>query len=115
MIVKIENLRLRAVVGTEQSERREKQDVVVNVEFEYDGEPAAERDDIACAVDYGEMVRRIADDVESSRCFLLEALCRRVAGIVMSDPKVAYVTVRVAKPNALPQADSVSVSCALRR
>ena len=37
MIIKIENLKLRTIVGIYEWEKKTKQDIVINVEIEFDG------------------------------------------------------------------------------
>lgn len=111
MRIHIENLRVRTLVGVNDWERETRQDVVINVELDFDGSRAAETDDLADTLDYKTLSDRIVEEVESAGCFLLETLCSRVLGIVLSDAKVTRATVRVDKPGALHHADSVAVSC----
>lgn len=115
MIIRIKNLRLRTIVGVFDWERQTPQDVVINIQLECDGRPAAQSDDLADAVDYKAIKRRVIEVVEASRCQLLERLASQVLDAVMSDPKVANATVEIDKPGALRFCDSVSVSCNARR
>ena len=115
MIIHITNLRLRAIVGTEDHERENKQDVVVNVKLEFDGAGAARSDDLAQTVNYKALAERIGRTVEGSSCHLLEKLADKCLEIVMSDERVSSAEVRIDKPGALPAADSVSVTCSARR
>ena len=45
MIIKIENLKLRTTVGIYDWEKEIKQDVIINVEMEFDGSKAIETDE----------------------------------------------------------------------
>ena len=62
MLVRIKNLRLRTVIGVYEWERNRKQDVVVNVEFDFDGQAAAASDRLEDTVDYKALTRRIIDE-----------------------------------------------------
>jgi len=111
MIIRITNLRVRAIVGANEWERHQKQDVVINVELSYDGSAAAASDDLRDALDYKALKHAIIAEVESSRYYLLETLCARLLEIVLADAKVQRATVTVDKPGALRFCDSVSVTC----
>ena len=115
MTIRIKNLRLRTIIGVNDWERRRKQDVVINVELDFDGRSAAKSDRIEDTVDYKALCKRIIDQVERSRFCLLEKLADCVLKTVLGDPKVRRVAVEVDKPDALRSADSVSVTCRRRR
>ncbi|HHS13821.1 MAG TPA: dihydroneopterin aldolase [bacterium] len=115
MIIRIKNLRLRAVIGINDWERKTCQDVIINIEFEFDGTRAAESDDLKDTVDYKNLKMQIMKEVESSRFFLIDKLAHHVLTLIMRDQKVQWARVEVDKPHALRFADSVSVSCEARR
>jgi D-erythro-7,8-dihydroneopterin triphosphate epimerase len=115
MIIRIKNLRLRTVVGTNEWEREAPQDVIINVEMEFDGSTVARTDRLQDTIDYKTVKRRIIDVVEGSSFYLLDRLANRVLEIVMEEEKVQRATVEVDKPHALRFADSVSVSCSAQR
>ena len=64
MIIHIENLRLRTVVGIFEWEKNVKQDVIINIEIEFDGTKAIESDDIAHTIDYKSITKKIISEVE---------------------------------------------------
>lgn len=111
MIIRIKNLRLRAVIGVNDWEREVKQDLIINVEFEFDGGKALASDDIKDTIDYKQLKRRIIREMEDSEYHLLDAFAGRILEIVMDDARVTKATVEVDKPHALRFADSVSVLC----
>jgi len=115
MIIRIKNLRLRAIVGTNAWEREAPQDVIFNIRMEFDGTKVAETDDLASTIDYKMMKRRIIKEVEEAHFYLLETLASRVLRIVMEEEKVQKATIEVDKPHALRFTDSVSVSCSAER
>ncbi len=111
MKIRIKDLRLRTIVGVYEWEQKQPQEVVVNVELEFDGDQAARTDDLADSVDYKALKRRLLDEVQYCRYKLLEKLARHVLDIVLDDEKVLRATVEVDKPHALRFAESVSVVC----
>ncbi|MBN1780251.1 dihydroneopterin aldolase [bacterium] len=111
MKIKIKNLRLRTIVGIYAWERKETQDVIINITIEFDGSGAAQTDNVRNTVDYKALKKRIVSEVESSRFKLLEKLADHVLRIILEDKKVLSARVEVDKPHALRFADSVSVTC----
>ena len=107
--IRISNLKLRTVIGTNDWERECKQDVLINVKIDFDATKASESDHIKDTVDYKAITKRIIGEVEPSSFFLLEKLAKCILIIVMKNPLVKEATVRVDKPLALRFADSVSV------
>ena len=115
MEIHIKNLRLRTIIGINDWERKNKQDVVVNILIEFDGKCAAESDDINDTVNYKSITKEIIQKVENSNYFLLEKLADQVLQIVIASDAVHRASVQVEKPHALRFADSVSVRCSAER
>lgn len=109
MILRIINLRLRTVVGIYEWEKNVKQDIVINVEIEFEGDKAIETDNISDSVDYKKINKEIISTVENSEYNLIEKICGDVSDIVLKNNGVNSVTVRVDKPGALRFTDSVSI------
>ena len=105
----ITDLQSRCIVGVNEDERREKQDVIINLSIYADLQTAGRADRFEDAVDYRAIKKRILALVENSRYFLLEALAEAVAGVCLATPCVMKVEVRVDKPSALRFARSVGV------
>ena len=105
----VRDLLVRGIVGINPEERRAKQDVVINLELDVDTRAAASSDDIADAVNYRTVCKRIIEHVESATPFLVERLAADVAHIVLSEFGVEKVRVRIEKPGALRFARSVGI------
>lgn len=110
MRIKIKNLRLRTVIGVFDWERKEPQDIVLNIEIEFDGSAAAASDDLNDTVDYKSHKKRIMHLVESAETLLLERLADQIHKLILEDEKVTWASVEIDKPHALRFADSVSVT-----
>jgi len=107
--IRIKDLHLRTIIGINEEERRNRQDVLINVELLADTRPAGASDDIEDAVNYRTITKRIIALVEGSQFFLVEKMAAEIASICLADPRVEAATVRVEKPGALRFARSVGV------
>jgi FolB domain-containing protein len=106
----IRDLLIRGIVGINDDERTNRQDIVVNVTMAVDTRPAARSDAIADAVNYRTVAKAIIAHVEQGSPMLVERLASEIAAICFeSDARIAEVEVEVEKPGALRFADSVGV------
>ena len=111
----IRDLALRCIIGIYPEERRERQEVIINLVLEGDFSAACRSDAIADAVDYKAIKKKIIPLVESSRFNLVEALAERIAAVCLQDAQVLRATVTVDKPGALRFARSAAVEIARER
>jgi len=105
----IQDLLLRTIIGINDEERRNRQDVLINIVLYADTRAAGASDAIEDAVNYRTLTKRVIERVEASRFFLVEKLAADIAALCLEDPRVAAVDVRVEKPGALRFARSVGV------
>jgi dihydroneopterin aldolase/2-amino-4-hydroxy-6-hydroxymethyldihydropteridine diphosphokinase len=107
--IQIRDLLLRTIVGINEEERRNRQDVLINVVLYADTRAAGASDDIEDAVNYRTITKRIIDLVEGSRFYLVEKMAAEIAALCLEDSRVGRARVRVEKPGALRFARSVGV------
>ncbi len=107
--IQIKDLLVRGILGVNDWERTNKQDILINVLLFTDLKPAGESDDLEHTVNYRTVSRAIVDQVESSQRFTAEALAADIAKICLSNSGVERVRVRVEKPGAIRFAESVGV------
>ena len=105
----IKDLLLRGIIGINDDERVNKQDIRINLVMFADTRPAGDSDDIRDAVNYRTITKHIIRHVEASADFLVEKLVADIARIVLTEYDVERVIVRVEKPGALRFAESVGV------
>jgi dihydroneopterin aldolase/D-erythro-7,8-dihydroneopterin triphosphate epimerase len=105
----IKDLMLRCILGLSGEERREKQDVLINLVLWTDLTRAAVSDSIEDTVDYAALKKRIITLVEGSQFHLAETLADRIASLCLEQPAVQQVQVTLEKPTALRFAHSVGV------
>lgn len=106
---------LRCVIGIRDDERREKQDVVINIALSADLTKPGQTDEVADTVDYSEIKKRIVALAEHSSFFLVEALAEAIAAICLDYPMIEQAQVTVEKPSALRFARSVGVEITRHR
>ena len=106
----IRDLALRCIIGIFPEERREKQDVVINIEIRYAISEAALEDRIHGALNYKTITKEVIRHVEQGSFLLLEKLVADVLDICSSHRDVLFSRVTIDKPHALRFADSVSLS-----
>jgi FolB domain-containing protein len=111
----ISDLTVRCIIGVNEEERRERQDVVINLAIYADLRKAGQSDRFEDTVDYRAIKKRIVSMAESSRYHLVEALAEAIAEICLEHPAVKKVQVRVDKPGALRFARSVGVEITRER
>ena len=107
--VHIKDLLLRTIIGINDEERRNKQDVLINITLHAD-HAAAVSDDIADVVNYRTIAKQTIRLVENSEFFLVEKMALEIADICLADPRVERAIVTVEKPGALRFARSVGVT-----
>ena len=107
--IQIQDLLLRAIIGINDEERRNRQDVLINVTLHADTRAAGRSDDMADAVNYRTLTKRIIALVENCQFYLVEKLAAEIAALCLDDPRVERADVRVEKPGALRFARSVGV------
>jgi len=111
----IADLRARCIVGLSEDERREKQDVTINLSIYGDFRKAGRTDRFEDALDYRAIKKQVLGLVENSTFFLLEALAEAIAKACLAAPGSARVQVRVDKPSALRFARSVAIEITRER
>jgi len=105
----LQGLKVSCILGTLPRERKKKQPVVLDLAFPAPVRDPARTDDLRQALDYQKIAAGAAEFVSQSRFFLLETLAERLAEMLLRKFKLKLITLCVAKPNALHNAESVSV------
>jgi len=107
--IHIRDLLLRGIVGINDEERRNRQDILINITLDADTRPAGRSDAIEDAVNYRTITKRVIRMVEASRFYLVERLAAEIAAICLAEPRVEAARVLLEKPGALRFARSVGV------
>jgi dihydroneopterin aldolase/D-erythro-7,8-dihydroneopterin triphosphate epimerase len=107
--IHIKDLLLRTIIGINEEERRDKQDVLINVIL-YTDHTAAMSDDVADTVNYRTVAKQTIKLVEAAQFFLVEKMALEIVNLCLADPRVERAIVTVEKPGALRFARSVGVT-----
>lgn len=102
-------MRVETVIGVYDWERRIRQAVVIDLEMGADIARAAESDDVADALDYKAVSKRVQQFVGESSFHLVETLTEQVAALVLDEFSVPWVRVRLNKIGALRGAAGVGI------
>ncbi len=107
--IKINDLSVRAIIGTEDYERETRQELLLNLTLFTDVKKAGITDELQYTVDYSQLKEKIVEMVDESNFQLIEALAEEIARIALSYKRVEKVKVTVGKPGALNLASSAEV------
>ena len=108
-IVYIRELEIDAIIGIYDWERETKQTVSIDLEMGCDNTKAAASEDIADALDYKSVAKRLISFVEGSEFLLVETLAERIAAIVLEEFSVPWLRLRLDKPGAVTGSKDVGV------
>lgn len=108
-IVYIRDLKVDTVIGIFDWERRIRQTVSIDLEMACDISRAAASDNIADALDYKAVAKRLISFIETSEFLLVETLAEKVAAIVREEFGVPWLRLRLSKPGAVRGAQDVGV------
>ena len=113
--ITIRNLALRTIIGFNDWERTKKQDIVINIEIDFDASEAIKTDNVEDTLDYKKIKRNIIALVEESSFNLIEKLAAAIVEQIMGNRLVLGTRVTVDKPHALRFTDSVAVTMSAER
>ena len=97
--IEICGLEVFAYHGALDSEREQGQRFRLDITLDVDTHIAAQTDHLSDTVDYGQIVRDVAEFVRSTRYDLLEALASSVVDELLRNSRVAAAEVRISKPD----------------
>ena len=109
--IHISDLALRGIVGINESERTNPQDILINATLFADSRVAAASDAIEDTVNYRTITKAMIAHVSQGAPMLVERLAAELAAICLDlDHRVARVELTVEKPGALRFARSVGIT-----
>ena len=108
-VVFVKGLKVEAVIGVYDWERAITQPILIDIALETDISKAAASDDVTDALNY----KAVCDDVsawcQEIKAELLEHLAGQIADRLLANYSCHKLTLSVAKPTAIKQADAVGV------
>ena len=95
----INNLILKASVGVYEEEKKNKQNIIVNLEILLTNDTEPKSDNLKETQDYSQFRKCVVDTVESQHFDLLEILTKKIHSSISKNKFVLGVRVNISKPN----------------
>lgn len=108
-IVYIRDLRIDAVIGIYEWEKRIKQQININLEMGWDNSIPAASDDIKDTLNYKACANLVKDLVSRSEYELVETLAEKISELLLKEMKIPWIKVSVGKPMAVTDSKEVGV------
>lgn len=108
-IIFLEAVKVKTRLGVPEWERQLPQTIVLDIEITYDFSQACQSDAIADTIDYAQVVASIRETLQVNSFRLVEALAEHVCQLILQEFKAEQVTLKVAKPNVLPDLAALGV------
>lgn len=105
----ISQLHVSTIIGVYDFEKETKQSLYFDIEMLCDIKPAAKTDNITLALDYAKVSERIIEHSTAKPVELLETLVEQLAHLILTEFNTQKVTIKVSKPAAVAQAQTVGV------
>ncbi len=100
-VIFIEEFRIDTLVGVYEWERKVPQTIQLDIQIGIPGPEAAQSDDLADTIDYGEVVERIRASLAVNHFLLLERLVEHIADMILGEFRAPWCKVSVAKLNLI--------------
>lgn len=108
-LIFIEGFRGETVIGIHDSELHRPQPLVIDIQAGLPRARACDTDHIADTIDYGVVRERLHVLLQDHGVTLLEAFAEKVAQLLLSEFRAAWVRVKVVKPQKFPDVEAVGV------
>ena len=105
----INNLKVYGILGIHAHEQRTIREIRISAIATTDITGAAQKDDIKQTINYSTLAKQITQFIKDNPCLTIEALIEALAAQILADVRIKSIWLRVEKPDAVPQADSVGV------
>ena len=105
----IKGLHIQTTIGFFQWEKEIKQTLVIDVAMAWDTAKAAINDELEKTLDYAEISKAIETFANDNPVDLLETLAERMAAYLMSQYQIPWLQLKIGKPGAVHNADTVGV------
>ena len=108
--IRIRGLKVEAIVGVHDWERKVPRTVVIDLELASDVARAAKSDALKDALDYSAVAQAVTAFAGASKFQLIETLAQQLADRLMKDFGIPWLRLELHKPGAVPAAQDVSVA-----
>lgn len=108
-VVFVKGLKVEAVIGVYAWERAITQPLLIDIALETDISRAAASDDVNDALNYKAVCDDVSEWCQAIKAQLLEHLAGQIADKLLEKYNCHKITLSIAKPTAIKQADAVGV------
>ncbi len=108
-IIFIKQLKLNTIIGIHAWERKQKQAIILDIEIGYSIKPATQSDHIKDSIDYFAVCERMKELAKNHPYQLVESFAEEVCHIIITEFMAKQVRIKLNKPNAVDEADSVGI------
>ena len=105
----ITDLLAHGIIGVNDWERENPQDILINIVLFADIKQAGDSDNLLDSVNYRTVAKKVLAHAETAKRFTVEALASDLARLCLEEPGVQKVRIRVEKPGAVRFSRSVGV------
>ncbi len=103
------DLRINAVIGIWDWEKRNPQAISIDLEMQTDTKKALLSDSIEDALDYKAVSKRVKQFVQANQFNLIETLAENVAKIILEEFDVQWLQIRISKPFAIRDSNNIGI------
>ena len=105
----IKKLQVYGCLGIHLHEQQIPQLIQISLSAGTDIRNAAINDDIQLTINYSTLAKKITQFISVSHFKTIEGLIEALAGQILEDPRITNIWLRIEKPNAVPNSESVGV------
>lgn len=105
----IQGLKIQTTIGFFEWEKQIKQTLVIDLAMGWNIKPAAQNDELDKTLDYAAISQEIERFANATPVDLLETLAERMAAHLMTQYSIPWLKLKVGKPGAVHNADTVGV------
>jgi dihydroneopterin aldolase len=113
--ITIDQLQVPTLIGVYDWERTQNTDLLMTVDLDVDVTAATLSDDVHDTIDYAKVAEHIKLTASQTKFKLLEALGRTLCESVLEHFPVQKITLKIEKPDILPDAATVYVTMCFNR
>jgi len=105
----LNDLRIKAVIGIWEWEKRNPQIISIDLEIETDVNKASETDSIKDTLDYRAVAKRMKEFAQSNQFDLIETLIEKMAQLILDEFEVQWLKLTISKPLAIRDSRNVAI------
>ena len=103
------DLRVDAVIGIWDWEKRNPQNISIDLEMHTDTKRVSQSDSIEDALDYKAVSQRVKQFIQDSQFNLIETLAEKLAKIILKEFDIQWLKLSISKPFAIRDSSNVGV------